>query len=66
MLGLLIVLGARDPPVTPYLVGIVVGFVTGAAGHVVKVPLVILLGILIIGLTTLLFIIATDPSVGSV
>jgi hypothetical protein len=60
VLGPLIVL-ATDPSYSPYLAGVVVGFVVGTAGHVFKAPAVILLGIAIIGATMVLFIIATDP-----
>ena len=64
MHGQLIVLAASDPPVFPYLAGIAAGFVVGAFGHTIRSTFVILLGILIIGLTTALFIIATDPTLG--
>jgi hypothetical protein len=59
------VLATSNPPATPYLVGIVVGFVVGVFGHINKSTLLIALGIAVIGLTTLLFIIATDPTLGS-
>jgi hypothetical protein len=60
VLGPLTVLAA-DPSVSPYLAGVVIGFVVGAFGHIFKSTLVIALGIFIIGATTVLFIVATNP-----
>jgi hypothetical protein len=65
MLGPLSLLFATDPPAAPYLLGIVLGFVVGGIGHIVRAPTLIILGILTIVITTVLFIIATDPSLGS-
>jgi hypothetical protein len=58
------VLATNNPPATPYLLGIVVGFVVGVFGHINKSTVLIAFGIAVIGLTTLLFIIATDPTLG--
>ncbi len=64
MWGHLIVLALNSPSATPFLVGIVFGFALGAFGHIIKSSPVIVLGIVAIGLTTVLFIIATDPTLG--
>ncbi len=65
MLGsLTLVLGA-DPAGTPYLVGIVVGFAVGVAGHLFAARVVVVLGIAIILITTTLFLIASDPTASS-
>jgi uncharacterized membrane protein SpoIIM required for sporulation len=61
--SLLTVLATGDPRVGPYLAGTALGFFIGGFGHVIKVPLVIVLGILVIGITTALFVIASDPGV---
>jgi hypothetical protein len=61
--GLITVLATGNPTVGPYLAGTAVGFLIGGFGHVVKVPLMIILGILVIGVTTALFVIASDPGV---
>ncbi len=55
---------ATDPPAAPYLLGIVLGFAVGTFGHIIRSTLLIVLGILVIGVTTVVFIIATDPSLG--
>ncbi|MGI8556839.1 MAG: hypothetical protein ACR2ND_00775 [Solirubrobacteraceae bacterium] len=55
---------ATDPAPIPYLVAMGLGFVIGAAGHVYKSALVVSLGIAVIGITTALFIGATNPSLG--
>jgi hypothetical protein len=64
VLGYLTVLATNNPSAAPYAVGIGAGFVVGAFGHITKSSLVILLGILVIGLTTALWIIAVNPTLG--
>lgn len=55
---------ATDPPATPYLAGMVLGFALGGFGHLIRSTPLILSGIALIAVTTLLFIIATDPHLG--
>ena len=62
MPGLVTLILATDPAGTPYLAGIVAGFVIGALGHLFASRALVLIGIVVIMLTTLLFIIATDPT----
>ncbi len=64
MWGHLSVLALNSPSATPFLVGIVFGFAVGAFGHIIKSTLVITVGIATIGLTTVLFIISTNPTLG--
>jgi hypothetical protein len=52
---------AADPAGAPYLAGIVAGFVLGIVGQLFSARIVVALGIVVILVTTLLFIIATDP-----
>jgi hypothetical protein len=59
-MGLITVLAATNPSIAPYLVGIAAGFVIGGLGHLTKAPWVISLGIVMIGLTTALFVITTS------
>ena len=63
MLSLTIQFASASPMVAPYLVGIVVGFLSGSFGHLIKAPLLIMFGIVVIGVTSALFVIAADPSV---
>ncbi len=65
MLGHLTVVLAADPAGTPYLLGIVAGFAVGVLGHLFAVPALVILGIAIILVTTLLFLIASDPTSSS-
>jgi hypothetical protein len=58
----LALLAVSEPAPGPYLAGIVVGFVLGAAGHLVRSSTLIALGIGIILVTTVLFLIAFDPN----
>lgn len=55
---------ATDPSPGPYLAAIVAGFAVGGFGHVIKANLLIAGGILLILIATILFINATDPSLG--
>lgn len=64
MWGHLSVLALNSPSATPFLVGIVFGFAVGAFGHIIRSTLVITVGIATIGLTTVLFIISTNPTLG--
>jgi hypothetical protein len=63
MLSLLILFASASPMAAPYLAGIVVGFLSGAFGHLIKAPLLIMFGIVVTGITSALFVIAADPSV---
>jgi hypothetical protein len=63
MFSFITVLAAGNPTVAPYLAGTAVGFLIGGFGHVIKVPLMIIFGIVVIGITTALFVIASDPGV---
>jgi hypothetical protein len=63
--GPLTVLGTNTAPAAPFIAGIAAGFAIGAFGHIVKSTTIIVLGILVIGVTTALFIIVTDPTLGS-
>jgi hypothetical protein len=56
---------AADPSGAPYLAGIVLGFALGVAGQLLSAQALVVAGIIVILITTLLFIIATDPSSGS-
>jgi hypothetical protein len=62
--GLITVLAAGNLSVLPYMVGMALGFLIGAFGHLVKASAIILLGIFLIALTAILFVIATNPSFG--
>ena len=62
MTGHLTFVLAADPDGTPYLAGIVVGFVLGAAGHLLAARLLVVLGIAVVLVTTVLFLIASDPT----
>jgi hypothetical protein len=55
VLGLLSVLAAANPPAGPYLVGMILGFLVGSFGHIVKSRALILLGIALLGVTVSLF-----------
>jgi hypothetical protein len=55
---------ATDPTPGPYLVGILLGFLIGGFGHLIKSNLTIAAGIVLIVVVTALFISATDPSLG--
>jgi len=61
VIGLLNILASGNPSVAPYLAGTIVGFLVGGFGHVIKEPLVVILGIVVIGITSILFVVATDP-----
>ncbi len=65
MLGSLTVVLGADPAGTPYLVGIVAGFAVGAAGHLFATRALVVLGIAVILITTVLFLIASDPTASS-
>ena len=56
---------AADPAGAPYLAGIVAGFAIGIAGHLFAARVLVVLGIAVILLTTVLFLIASDPTTGS-
>jgi hypothetical protein len=60
-MGLITVLASQAPSIAPYLFGTVVGFVIGALGHLMKAPMLIGLGIVMIVVTTALFVITTSP-----
>ena len=62
MLGHLTVLVAADPAGGPYLIGIVAGFVVGVLGHLFAAPALVIVGIAIVLITTVLFLIASDPT----
>jgi hypothetical protein len=55
---------ATDPTPGPYLAGILLGFLIGGFGHLIKSNLTIATGIVLIVVVTALFISATDPSLG--
>jgi len=56
---------AVDPTGTPYLAGIVAGFVLGAIGQLFSSRILVAIGIAVVLITTALFIIASDPTSGS-
>jgi hypothetical protein len=56
------VLATGEPSVAPYLVGMGLGFLVGAFGHLSRTPGLVVLGIAILGLTIVLFVLGTDPS----
>ncbi|HEY7933348.1 MAG TPA: hypothetical protein VID48_05930 [Solirubrobacteraceae bacterium] len=62
MLGLITLFASVNPSVTPYLFGLVSGFLIGGFGHLIKSPAVIVLGIVLIGVTTAAFVLVSDPS----
>ena len=55
---------ATDPTPGPYLAGILAGFLIGGFGHLIKSNIAIATGIVLIVVVTVLFISATDPSLG--
>lgn len=55
---------ATDPAPAPYLVGLIAGFAIGGFGHLIKSTLTIAIGIATIVVVTVLFINATNPSLG--
>ncbi len=55
MPGLLSVLAAANPPAGPFLIGMVLGFLVGSFGHIVKSRPLILLGIALLGVTVTIF-----------
>jgi hypothetical protein len=61
VLALVTLIASGDPSATPYAVGMAVGFLVGTFGHVIKATPVILLGIVMLGATCALFVIATNP-----
>jgi hypothetical protein len=65
MPGHLTLVLAADPAGAPYLAGIVAGFVVGAVGHLFAARLLVVIGIAIVLITTVLFLIASDPTSGS-
>lgn len=65
MLAGLTVLGTNTAPTAPLIAGIAVGFVVGIFGHIIKSTPLIVAGIVILGATTAVFIIVTDPTLGS-
>ena len=62
MLGHLTVLAINTPTPAPFVFGVALGFVVGAFGHIVKSTPLICLGIAILVLTSLAWIIASDPT----
>jgi hypothetical protein len=56
---------ATDPAPGPYLLGMLAGFLLGGLGHLYHSRLAIASGITLIAVTTALFILATDPHLGS-
>lgn len=62
MIGLVL---ATDPSGAPYLAGIVAGFALGAFGQLIALRVLVALGIVVVLVTTILFILATDPTSGS-
>ena len=63
MLSLLTLFANTAPMVAPYLIGSVLGFISAGFGHLIKAPLLIIFGIVLIGVTSALFVIIADPSV---
>ena len=63
MLSLITLLASTAPAVAPYLIGSILGFVLASFGHLIKAPLLIVFGIVLIGVTSALFVIVADPSV---
>jgi hypothetical protein len=57
VLGLLTVLAASNPPAGPFVIGMVIGFLVGTFGHIVKSQALILLGIALLGVTVALFVV---------
>jgi hypothetical protein len=53
--GIVTLLADAGPSATPYLVGMVLGFLVGSFGHLVKSRGLILLGIALLGVTVGLF-----------
>ena len=50
------------PSPTPYVIGVGVGFLIGAMGHIVRSSLLIMTGILLIGAATALFAFQGPPA----
>lgn len=63
MLSLFTPLANTAPTVAPYLIGSILGFLSAGFGHLIKAPLLIIFGIVLIGVTSALFVIVADPSV---
>ncbi len=57
MLGLLTLLAASNPPAGPFVIGMVLGFLVGTFGHIVKSQALILLGIALLGITVAIFVV---------
>jgi hypothetical protein len=55
---------ATDPAPGPYLVVMLFGFALGGFGHLISSRVLIAAGILVIAVTTALFIAATNPMLG--
>ncbi len=62
MSNLIPLLASSAPRLAPYLVGLILGFLAGCLGHLIKAPLLIVFGIALVGLTSAVFVIAADPS----
>jgi hypothetical protein len=55
--ALITLLAAANPPAGPFLIGMVLGFLVGAFGHIMHSRPVILLGIALLGVTVTIFMI---------
>ncbi len=55
---------AAAPAAGPLAVCMLAGFLIGAGGHLYRSPAAIIAGILVIGVTTAIFIATTNPSLG--
>lgn len=55
---------ATDPAPGPYLVATLLGFLLGGFGHIIQSRWLIATGIIVIAVTTGLFIDATNPTFG--
>lgn len=63
MRDLITLLASTNPTVAPYLLGTFLGLLIGGLGHLMKEPLLIVLGIVLIAVTSMLFLILSDPSI---
>jgi hypothetical protein len=50
------------PSPTPYVIGVALGFLVGAMGHLMRSTLLIMTGILLIGVSTAVFAFQGPPS----
>jgi len=62
VVSLISLLASVNPNALPFLAGILAGFLIGAFGHLIKSPTLIVIGILLIGVTTAAFVLVSDPS----